>query len=96
MLCDPRPYAWLKEGNKNDRIEARKLGELVRDNQLKPAYHGEYSVRSLKETRPRINPIRAVSEEVRVGRMCEIARLGYRYRSGRPLRHKTMFSLGIA
>jgi hypothetical protein len=31
---DPRKNALLKDGNKNDRIDARKLAELLRDNQL--------------------------------------------------------------
>jgi hypothetical protein len=39
----------LKDGNKNDRIDARKLAELLRTNQLKPVYHGEHGVRTLKE-----------------------------------------------
>ena len=39
----------LKEGNKSDRIDARKLAELLRGNQLKPVYHGEHGVRTLKE-----------------------------------------------
>jgi len=33
----------------NDRIDARKLAELLRTNQLKPVYHGEHGVRTLKE-----------------------------------------------
>jgi transposase len=39
----------LKEGNKSDRIDARKLAESLRTNQLKPVYHGEHGVRTLKE-----------------------------------------------
>src|SRR5881394_556589 len=30
VVCDPRKNALLKEGNKNDRIDARKLAELLR------------------------------------------------------------------
>jgi hypothetical protein len=29
----------LKDGNKSDRIDARKLAELLRGNQLHPVYH---------------------------------------------------------
>ena len=39
----------LKDGNKSDRIDARKLAELLRGNQLKPVYHGETGVRMLRE-----------------------------------------------
>jgi len=49
VVCDPRRNALLKEGSKSDRIDARKLAELLRGNQLKPVYHGEHGVRTLKE-----------------------------------------------
>ncbi len=39
----------LKHGNKSDRIDARKLADLLRSNQLKPVYHGEHGVRTMKE-----------------------------------------------
>jgi transposase len=39
VVCDPRKSALLKDGNKNDRIDARKLAELLRGNQLHPVYH---------------------------------------------------------
>src|SRR5205809_5073826 len=42
VVCDPRKNALLKEGNKSDRIDSRKLAELLRTNQLKPVYHGEH------------------------------------------------------
>ena len=49
VVCNPRRNALLKEGHKSDRIDARKLAELLRGNQLKPVYHGEHGVRTLKE-----------------------------------------------
>ena len=49
VVCDPRKAALLKEGNKSDCIDARKLAELLRTNQLKPVYHGEHGIRTLKE-----------------------------------------------
>ncbi len=49
LVCDPRKNALLKEGSKSDRIDARKLAELLRGNHLKPVYHGEHGVRTLKE-----------------------------------------------
>jgi transposase len=49
VVCNPRKNALLKDGNKGDRIDARKLAELLRGNHLKPVYHGETGVRTLKE-----------------------------------------------
>jgi transposase len=49
LVCDPRKNALLKTGKKNDRIDARKLAELLRGGQLAPVYHGEHGVRTLKE-----------------------------------------------
>ena len=49
VVCDPRKNALLKDGNKSDRMDARKLAELLRTNQVKPVYHGEHGVRTLKE-----------------------------------------------
>jgi transposase len=49
VVCDPRKAALLKEGNKSDRIDARKLAEILRTNQLHSVYHGEHGIRTLKE-----------------------------------------------
>jgi transposase len=49
VVCNPRKNALLKDGNQSDRIDARKLAELLRGNQLKPVYHGETGVRRLRE-----------------------------------------------
>jgi transposase len=49
VVCNPRKNALLKDGNKSDRIDARKLAELLRLNYLKPVYHGENGLRMLKE-----------------------------------------------
>jgi len=49
VVCDPRKNALLKDGNKNDRVDARKLAELLRTNQVKPVYHGKHGTRALKE-----------------------------------------------
>jgi hypothetical protein len=48
-VCDPRRNALLKDGNKSDRIDARKLAELLYLDKLKPVYHGEHGTRTLKE-----------------------------------------------
>src|SRR5216684_624437 len=49
LVCNPRKNALLKVGNKSDRIDARKLAELLYLNKLNPVYHGENGVRTLKE-----------------------------------------------
>jgi len=49
VVCNPRKNALLKQGNKSDRIDARKLADLLRGNHLKPVYHGETGVRTLRE-----------------------------------------------
>src|SRR6202023_1861270 len=49
VVCDPRKNALLKEGSKSDRIDARKLAELLRGKQLHSVYHGEHGLRLLKE-----------------------------------------------
>jgi len=40
-VYNPRKNALLKDGNKSDRIDSRKLAHLLRCDQLKPVYHGE-------------------------------------------------------
>src|SRR5260221_13305968 len=39
----------MREGNQSDKIDARRLAELLRLNHLNPVYHGEHGLRSLKE-----------------------------------------------
>src|SRR6267142_78685 len=49
MVCDPRHNKLLQSGNKNDRVDAQKLAELLRNGSLKAVYHGDNGVRTLKE-----------------------------------------------
>jgi len=49
VVCNPKHNHLLKQGSKNDRIDARKLADLLRLNALKPVYHGEHGTRTLKE-----------------------------------------------
>ena len=49
VVCNPRKTALLKDGSKSDRIDARKLAELLRNGSLSEVYHGENGVRVLKE-----------------------------------------------
>jgi hypothetical protein len=38
IVCDPRKNALLKTGNKNDRVDARKLSHLLHAGLLTPVY----------------------------------------------------------
>ena len=49
VVCNPRRNALLKEGSKSDRIDARKLAQLLRSNPVRPVYHGEHGLRTLEE-----------------------------------------------
>src|SRR5579862_2681540 len=49
VVCDPRKNASMKQGNKSDKIDARRLAELLRLDHLNSVYHGEHGLRSLKE-----------------------------------------------
>jgi hypothetical protein len=58
VVCNPRKNALLKDGNKSDRIDARKLADLLRGNQLKPIYHGETGVRMFAGTIAELSDLR--------------------------------------
>lgn len=49
VVCNPRRNALLKEGSKSDKVDARKLAELLRGGLLRSVYHGENGLRTLKE-----------------------------------------------
>src|SRR5258705_9547895 len=49
VVCDPRQNKLLQSGNKNDRVDAQKLAEVLRLGSLKAVYHGDNGVRTLKE-----------------------------------------------
>ena len=49
VVCNPRRNALLKEGSKSDKVDARKLAELLRAGILRSVYHGENGLRTLKE-----------------------------------------------
>lgn len=49
IVCDPRQNKLLGAGSKSDRIDARKLAQLLRAGLLKAVYHGECGTRPLKE-----------------------------------------------
>src|SRR4029077_16442483 len=49
VVCDPRRNALLQDGNQNDRVDARKLSDLLYMNKLSTVYHGDHGLRTLKE-----------------------------------------------
>src|SRR5947209_15220743 len=49
VVCNPRRNALLKEGSKSDKVDARKLAELLRGRLLRAVYHGENGLRTLRE-----------------------------------------------
>ena len=49
VVCDPRHNALLQAGCKNDPLDAHKLADLLRLNALRPVYHGQHSLCTLKE-----------------------------------------------
>jgi hypothetical protein len=49
IVCNPRKNALLNAGSKSDRVDARKLSDLLRVGMLTAVYHGENGVRTLRE-----------------------------------------------
>ena len=49
VVCNTRRNALLKEGSKDDRVDARKLSELLHGGLLRAVYHGENGLRMLRE-----------------------------------------------
>ncbi|HKR85541.1 MAG TPA: transposase [Terriglobales bacterium] len=49
LVCNPRKISLLKHGSKSDKIDARKLADRLRLNDLKPVYHDDNGVRMLRE-----------------------------------------------
>jgi len=92
MVCNPRKNALLKDGHKSDRIDARKLAELLRGKQLKPVYHGETGERMLRElSRSYLTIVKDLS---RVMNRLK-ARVRHRHRSSRGAGFALPCSLGV-
>ena len=47
LVCNTRKNA--KDGSKSDRIDARKLSEMLYRNNIKSVYHGQHGLRTLKD-----------------------------------------------
>ena len=50
LVCNTRRNALLKEGSKDDRVDARKLSELLRGGLLRAVYHGDSPRHSIDGT----------------------------------------------
>ena len=55
IVCDTRKVR--REGSKTDKLDARKLADLLRRDRLTPIYHGEHSMRTWKEPAQRTSSI---------------------------------------
>ena len=49
VVCDPRHNKLLNEGSKGDKVDARKLADLLRTGMLRRVYHGNEGGRKLKQ-----------------------------------------------
>jgi transposase len=49
VVCDPRRNKLLSEGSKADKIDARRLAELLRVGMVRAVYHGNQGTRNLKQ-----------------------------------------------
>src|SRR6059036_4066041 len=49
IVCDPRRNKLMEDGSKADKIDARKLADLLRAGLLRSVYHGHEATRNLKE-----------------------------------------------
>jgi len=49
VVCDPRKNKLIQSGNKGDRPDAKKLARLLRLGELESVYHGDKSIKGLKE-----------------------------------------------
>jgi hypothetical protein len=47
LVCNTRKNR--KDGSKSDRMDARKLSEMLSMNNIKSVYHGQHGLRTLKE-----------------------------------------------
>src|SRR5262249_59040867 len=61
IVCDPRRNKLLSEGSKADKVDARKLAELLRAGLLRSVYHGHEATRRLKEL---VRAYETLSEDV--------------------------------
>src|ERR1039457_5551159 len=79
VVCDPRKNRSMREGNQSDKIDARRLAELLRLDHLNPVYHGDHGLRTLKELVRSYLTIREgnQSDKIDARRLAELLRLDH-------------------
>ena len=78
VVCNPRRNALLKEGSKGDKIDARKLAELLRSGMLRAVYHGENGLRTLRELARSYQVVSKDLKRVMKPSQGVVSKLGYR------------------
>src|SRR5258708_33447015 len=77
VVCNPRRNALLKAGSRCDRIDARKLAELLRTNLLRPVYHGEKGPAHIERIGPGLSDHQQRSQEGHEQGEGDLSRLGH-------------------
>ena len=77
LVCNPRRNALLKEGSKNDKVDAQKLSDLLRTGMLRPVYHGENGLRTLRELGPKLSDHQQRLEPGNESAQGSLSRLGH-------------------
>jgi len=55
VVCNPRRNAFLKEGSKSDKVDARKLADLLRTGCCDRSTTGKNGLRTLRELGPQLS-----------------------------------------
>jgi hypothetical protein len=84
VVRDPRRNRPLQDGNKSDRVDARKLAQLLRAGLISPVYHGGHGTRGGGRLRRRLRGrgrgMRFCCSNGLSGRSCLTARRAGNYR----------------
>jgi hypothetical protein len=76
-VCNPRKNALLKSANKGDRIDARKLTELLRNGSLSAVYHGETDPPNAEGVVAQLSDAQQGSEASDESAQCAVPKLGH-------------------
>jgi hypothetical protein len=77
IVCDPRRNALLQDGNQNDRVDARKLSDLLYMNKLSTVYHGDHGLRNAEGTGAELSDHHPGPESGDDPRESHLSQLGY-------------------
>ena len=78
LVCNPRRNALLKEGSKNDKVDARKRSDLLRTGMLRAVYHGAHGLRDVARTGAQLSNHQPRSEPGDESSEGAVSRLGHR------------------